>query len=127
MLDFSNFIVRNSGRGTNTFYLDCGGLYHVSDIASVAGLPLEKLDKIYSSNGGSLNGELDVYYFNDIEKARRVIKEIFSLVEDSNKGKSVYFSEEEIGYLRKALINDASGFAGNSSRMVDAILKKLNR
>lgn len=126
MLDFSNFIVRSSGRSANTYYIDCGGLYHVSDIASVAGLSLKRLDKIYSLNGGVLNEELNVYYFHDIEKAKHVISEIFGVIKDSNKGKSVYFSEKEIQYLRKALINDASGFAGNNSRMVDAILKKLN-
>lgn len=127
MINFSNFIVRNSGRSANTFYIDCGGLYHVSDIASEAGLSSEKLSKIYASGGGKLNVELDVYYFDNIDNARCVIKNIYEIMQDSNKGKSVYFSEDEIQYIRKALINDASGFAGNNSRMVDAILKKLNK
>jgi len=126
MLDSSSFIVRISGRGPSLFYIDCGGLYHISDIAANAGISASRLSKIYVSNGGALNSELDVYYFGSIDSAKTAISDIFSAMRNANKGKSVFFNEDEIEYLRKALINDAMGFAGNSSRMVDAILKKLN-
>jgi hypothetical protein len=126
MLDFSYFIVRSSGRNPGKYYIDCGGLYHVNDIAEGAGLSADRVLKIYTANGGRLNTELDVYYFDRIEAAKQSISDIFGLMQNSNKGKSVYFSEDEIQYLRKAIINDASGFAGNDSRMVDCILKKLN-
>lgn len=126
MLDFSNFIVRISGRGPSTFYIDCGGIYHITDIAAGAGVSPEKIAAIYDSNGGQLNRELDVYYFNSADSARKAISDIYVVIHNSNKGKSVFFSEDEIQYLRKALIYNASSFAGANSRMADAILKKLN-
>jgi len=126
MLDTSNFIVRISGRGPSTYYIDCGGLYHISDIATQAGINADRLSKIYASNGGEVNRELDVYYFGSIESAKSAISAIFAMMQNSNKGKSVFFTEDEIEYLRKAMINDAMGFAGNNSRTVDIILKKLN-
>jgi hypothetical protein len=126
MLDTSNFIVRISGRGPSTYYIDCGGLYHISDIATQAGISADRLSKIYASNGGEVNRELDVYYFGSIESAKSAISAIFAMMQNSNKGKSVFFTEDEIEYLRKAMINDAMGFAGNNSRTVDIILKKLN-
>ncbi len=126
MLDFSGFIVRISSRGPNTYYIDCQGLYHVSDIAKGAGLSADRLAKIYTSNGGEFNSELDIYYFGSIGSAKSAISDIFEAMQNSNKGKSIFFTEDEIEYLRKAMINDAMGFAGNNSHMVDAILRKLN-
>jgi hypothetical protein len=126
MLDFSNFIVRISGRGPDTFYIDCGGLYHVSDIAKGAGVKPEKLVAIYTSKGGKLNTDYDVYYFSSVEDAKKAISDIFVIIRDSNKGKSFFFTENEIQYMRKALIYNASSFAGTDSRMADGILKKLN-
>lgn len=126
MLDFSNFIVRISGRGPSTFYIDCGGLYHIGDIASGAGVNPERLRAIYLADGGELNEKLDVYYFDSADKARKAISDIFVVIRDSNKGRSVFFTEDEIQYLRKALIYNASSFAGKDSRMADGILKKLN-
>jgi hypothetical protein len=126
MLDFSNFIVRISGRGPDIFYIDCGGIYHVGDIAAGAGVSSEKIAAIYVSNGGQLNKELDVYYFSSIDSAKKAISEIYVVIHNSSKGKSVFFTENEIQYLRKALIYNASSFAGANSRTADLILKKLN-
>ena len=126
MLDFSNFIVRISGRGPSAFYIDCEGIYHISDIAAGAGVSPEKISAIYSLHGGQLNNELDVYYFGSIDEARKAISDIYLVIQNSSSGKSVYFSEDEIDYLRKALIYNASSFAGTDCRMADGILKKLN-
>ncbi len=126
MLNFSVFLVRSSGRYPGSFYIDCGGLYHIDEIAKGAGLEAERLHKLYEANGGKLNSEQDVYYFSDAGNAKKAISGIFAAMQNSNKGKYVFFSEEEIQYLRKSVINDAMGFAGNDSRMVDAILRKLN-
>lgn len=127
MLDFSNFIVRISGHGAGTFYIDCCGLYKISDIAAGSGIKSDRLGKIYAKNGGEYNRDLDIYYFHSTESAKKAISDIYTVMQDSNKGKSIFFTDEEIGYLRKALINDASAFAGYSSRTIDNILKKLNK
>lgn len=126
MLNFSVFLVRSSGRFPGSYYIDCGGLYHIDEIAKGAGLDAERLRRLYEANGGRLSAEQDVYYFHDLENAKKTISGIFAAMKNSNKGKYVFFTEEEIQYLRKSVINDAMGFAGNDSRMVDAILRKLN-
>jgi hypothetical protein len=42
------------------------------------------------------------------------------------KGKAVFLSENEIEYIRKALINEGSNTIHVKSKIKDAIFKKLN-
>lgn len=126
MLDLSGFIVRISGRQKNTYYIDCTGYYRVEEISKESGADAKKLRNIYISNGGVLNEEVGVYYFNSIPDAKNAISKIIEILSGVNKGRSVYLTEYEIEYIRKTLIS-SGGAPGTDSRMADAILDKFNR
>lgn len=127
MLELSGFIVRISGRQENTYYIDCNGLYRVDDIAKAGGVEPQRLNSIYLANGGELNESVGVYYFNSIPQAKSAIEKITALFGGKN-GRSVFLTESEIEYIRKALIA-FGGYPGpgTDSRVTDTILNKFNR
>lgn len=126
MLDTANFIVRSSGKQKGRYYIDYVGLYRAAEIAKAAKVDLERLTGIYLENGGVLDEELSIYYFDSMISAQKTISDIFAIMKRSNKGRMVTLTEAEIEYIRKALINDGSGFAGVNNRLKDSIFKKLN-
>ena len=126
MLDTTNFIVRISGKKNGCFYIDYVGLYKIADISKTAKVGERKLEQIYRFNGGVLDEENGVYYFPDEISAKKTISDIFAVMKPVEKGRSIRFTEAEIEYIRKSLINDGSGFAGIDSRIQAEIFKKLN-
>jgi flagellar biosynthesis/type III secretory pathway chaperone len=86
---------------------------------------IEKLKKIYLTNGGVLDEELDVFYFKDKVSALKAISNIFSSLKKKDQGRAIIFTEAEIVYIRNALINE-SGFAAINNKLKDGIFKKLN-
>ena len=125
MIDAANFIVRNSGKKVGYYYIDYLGQYKIIDISKEVRIEASILTAIYLENGGIIDQLLDVYYFDDFLKAKKVISEITSKITPLNKGKNILFTEDEISQIRKALINDSGNF-GVDSKIKDKILKKLN-
>ena len=125
MIDAANFIVRSSGKKTGYYYIDYLGQYKIADISKEVRIESSKLTAIYLENGGIIDNALEVYYFDDFLKAKKVISEITSKITPLNKGKNILFTEDEISQIRKALINDSGNF-GVDSNIKDKILKKLN-
>jgi hypothetical protein len=78
MIDAANFIVRNSGKKAGFFYIDYLGKYKITDISKEVRVDASKLTAIYLENGGIIDQSLDVYYFDDFLKAKKVISEITS-------------------------------------------------
>lgn len=126
MVNESNFIVRKSGRRENSFYIDYSGVYKIIEIAKVAGLEPTRIKEIYLENGGVYDESLDVYYFGSTEGAKKVVLAVCGSLHSNQKGRLVFLTESEIEYLRKALINEGSNTIHISSKIKDAIFKKLN-
>ena len=126
MIDTANFIVRLSGRHEGQHYIDYVGAYRVADISRLAKVDETTLDGLYRANGGLHDDAQDVYYFVSEISAQKTISDIFAHMKDRNKGRVITLTEPEIEYIRMALINDGSGFAGVNNRIKDAIFKKLN-
>ncbi len=122
----SNFIVRKSGRENDSYYIDYLGVYKVVDISKLVHLEASIIKEKYLKQGAVYNGELDVYYFNDIEKAKTAIGDILKNLKADQKGRIIQLTEAEIEYIRQALINEGVNNIRVSSRVKDNIFKKLN-
>jgi hypothetical protein len=126
MVSDSNFIVRVSGRKENSFYIDYQGSYKISDISIIVGIDPPAVKEKYVSHGGIYDENLEVYYFNSIEAANSVIADILKSIKPEKNGRLICFTEKEIEYLRKALINEGVNTIHVSNKTKDAIFKKLN-
>lgn len=126
MLNESNLIIRKSGRKDNSYYIDYSGIYKIVDISKAVGISAPAVRDIYVSNGAEYDESLDVYYFNSSENANKAIAEILKKTKSALKGKAIFLTENEIEYIRKALINEGSNTIHVKNKIKDAIFKKLN-
>ncbi len=122
----SNFIVRKSGRESNSYYIDYLGVYKVTEIAKLVRLEAPLIKEKYLKYGGVYFEELDVYYFSEMENAKNAIEEILKNLKTSQKGRIIQLTEAEIEYIRQALINEGVNNIRVSSKVKDNIFKKLN-
>lgn len=122
----TNFIVRKSGRENDSYYIDYLGKYKVADIAKLIRLEASFIKEIYLKYGAEYYGQLDVYYFNDIEKAKSAVADILKNLGTAQKGRIIQLTESEIEYIRQALINEGVNNIRVSSKIKDNIFKKLN-
>ncbi|WP_027628511.1 hypothetical protein [Ruminiclostridium cellobioparum] len=122
----SNFIVRKSGRENNSYYIDYLGVYKIIDISKLVRLEASIIKEKYLKYDAVYFDELDVYYFNDIEKAKSAINDILKNLKSSQKGRIIQLTEAEIEYIRQALINEGVNNIRVSSKVKDNIFKKLN-
>ena len=125
-MDINYFLVRNSGKRENCCYIDYIGQYKLSEISEQTRIDIKKLTDIYIKNGGVLEPELDVYYFNSIESAKEAIRQISASIKAAYKGRSVFLTEREINTIRRALISDGAVALDIGSKIKDSILEKLN-
>ncbi len=122
----SNFIVRKSGREENSYYIDYLGVYKIMDISKLVHLEASVIKEKYLNHGAVYFSELDVYYFNDIEKAKSTIGDILKNLKADQKGRLILLTEAEIEYIRQALINEGVNTIRVSSKIKDNIFRKLN-
>lgn len=126
MIDTSSFIVRTSGKSVGQYYIDYVGMYRPADISRAAGVDEVTLAGIYRANGGLFDDVQGIFYFDSAIAAQKTISDIFERMPRQNRGRLIAFTEAEIAYIRKALINDGSGFAGVDAGVKAGIFKKLN-
>lgn len=126
MVSDSNFIVRVSGRKENSFYIDYQGSYKILDISKIVGIDAPTVKEKYVAHGGIYDENLEVYYFSSAENANKTISDILRSVKPGQNGRLICFTEIEIEYLRKALINEGVNSIHVSNKTKDAIFKKLN-
>ncbi len=126
MLSESNFIIRMSGRKENTYYIDYLGVYKITDISKLSGIEAQTVKEKYIANGADYDETQYVYYFDDVENAKKTIKAIVKEMKSDNKGKLILLSEAEIEYIRKALINEGVNTIHVKNKIKDDIFKKLN-
>lgn len=126
MVSETNFIVRMSGRRENSWYIDHLGAYKVTEIAKVAGLEPSRVRELYLNNGAIYDEDQDVFYFGSIETAKKAISDVLKSMKSEQKGRLIFLTEAEVEFIRKALINEGSNTIHLSSKVKDAIFKKLN-
>ena len=126
MLNLSNFIVRTSGTREGSFYIDYQGTFKLNELGKLTGLSESILKDIYTINGGMYDKSKDVYYFSSNESAKEAVLSIFNKLDSKHKGRVVTFTENEIEFLRRALINEGSNTINMNTKIKDEIFKKLN-
>jgi hypothetical protein len=122
----SNFIIRKSGRENNSYYIDYMGVYKIVDIAKLVHLDSSLIKEKYLQYDAVYFSEFDIYYFNDIAKAKSAVAEVLKHLSSSQKGRIIQLTEAEIEYIRQALINEGVNNIRVSSKVKDNIFKKLN-
>jgi ubiquinone biosynthesis protein Coq4 len=115
-----------SGRKENTYYIDYLGVYKITDISKLSGIEAQTVKEKYIANGADYDETQYVYYFDDVENAKKTIKAIVKEMKSDNKGKLILLSEAEIEYIRKALINEGVNTIHVKNKIKDDIFKKLN-
>jgi hypothetical protein len=126
MVSESNFVVRVSGRMENSYYIDYLGAYKVMDIAKIAGVEPAVIKEIYLANGAEHDGRLDVFYFGNMENAKKAVSEILRKAGTHCRGRFVFLTEAEIEFIRKALINEGANTLRVKNNIKDEIFRKLN-
>jgi hypothetical protein len=122
----SKFIVRKSGLKDEIFYIDYQGEYKISTLSKITGISKDKIVDIYDNFNSCYDEKLEVYYFDSEEKANMVINELLKYIKPSKRIKSVSLTEEEIEYIRRALINEDSNVIFTKNKIRESIFSKLN-
>jgi len=120
------FMIRNSAMKPNQFYIDFDGEYEISGISTCTGITENTIHHIYDNHGGFFDSERNVYYFDEYGKAGSVINDLRGRLKPAKIGRTVTLTEEEIEYIRRALINEDSNVIYTQSKIRDAIFDKLN-
>ncbi len=126
MVNESNFIIRMSGRKEGCCYIDYSGVYKIAEISKITGIDAPSIKEMYVKNGGSYDDNQDVYYFCEMENAKKAISDILRTMKSEQKGRVLFLTEAEVEYIRKALINEGSNTIHLKNNVKDAIFKKLN-
>lgn len=122
----NNFIVRKSGLREDIYYIDYQGEYKLKQISTITGINMEKLTNIYETYKAIYDETIGVYYFNSVDKAEAVIEELLKLTKLSKNVKNISLTQEEIEYIRRALINEDSNVIFTKAKIRDSIFNKLN-
>lgn len=120
------FTIRISGKRANSFYVDYRGYYKVGELSTALGISPVDVKLVYGENEAVYDSENEVYYFSSSDKAEKAVDDIIKKLPAGKRGRAVYFSEAEIEYIRKALINENNNTIHVSSKVKDQIFKKLN-
>ena len=122
----SNFIVRKSGINSNLLYIDFNGKYDIYHLQELTGISQDKIKTIYEKNGGNYSQESNVYYFDSKEMAQNAIDQLSKFIKPAYNVKTISFTEAEIEYIRKALINEESNIIFTKNKVRESIFQKLN-
>lgn len=126
MVSESNFVIRMSGMKKNCYYIDYSGTYKAVDIAKIAGVEPGVIRERYLMHGAVYDAALDVYYFNSIESAKEAVADIMKGLKPDFKGRMIFLTEQEVEYIRRALVNEGVNVIHVKNSVKDAIFRKLN-
>ncbi len=121
------FMIRQSAMRDNAYYIDFDGEYEISDISACTGITENTINRVYESNEGEYDKTRNVYYFKKHGHAAEAVNELRGHLKPAKVGRTVTLSEEEIEYIRKALINEDSNIIYTKSKIRDSIFDKLNQ
>lgn len=120
------FMIRQSALAENQYYIDFSGEYTVPDIGRITGITENFIHKTYEDAGGVYNSERKVYYFSSYDLAVAATTILGENLKHSKMVKTIELTEEEIEYIRKALINQDSNIIFKNNRIKTTIFNKLN-
>ena len=121
------FMIRESAMRQEHYYLDFDGEYEISGISSCTGITENAILNVYKNNEGIYDGDRNVYYFPKYGFAADVLNDLRRKLKPARIGRTVTLTEEEIEYIRRALINEDSNIIYTKSKIRDSIFDKLNQ
>lgn len=120
------FMIRRSALKDGNYYIDFDGAYEISDISSCTGITENVIHHIYEDSKGHYDPDKHVYYFSEYGYANDAMEELRKAFRPSKVNKTVELTEEEIEYIRRALINEDSNIIYTNSNIRANIFNKLN-
>lgn len=123
----SQFMIRRSALKEGSYYIDFMGEYEVKQISGMTKIPGNTIDHIFVQNGGDFDSKNQVYYFSEYGHATDAVKELEEHIKPRNITRSLELTEEEIEYIRRALINEDSNVIFTKNSIRASIFNKLNR
>lgn len=126
MAVLSGLTVRGSGRFPGKHYVDLSGRFAAGDIAEVIGLSKESVEAVYQRFGAEYDTGIGVWFFDAREPALDAIRALGEQLAGLS-GKAVFLTNEEIDYIRQALINEGSNIINVRNELKKRIFEKINR
>lgn len=123
MINEANFIIRKSGRREGVYYIDYLGKYKAEDISKIIGTDLIRVKDMYIECKGIYDDNQDVFYFPSIQNAQEAIDSLMKKVTAKERGRFVLLSDDEIIYIKKALISDSTT---KNCKLKDSVFSKLS-
>ncbi|MCF8020850.1 MAG: hypothetical protein K9L62_15840 [Vallitaleaceae bacterium] len=123
----NGFMIRESALKENHYYIDYNGEYEMSKISSCTGIAENVIEHIYLDHEGVLDSDKEVFYFNKRGNAADAVEALNNRVIRSKTSRTVELTEEEIEYIRKALINEDSNIIFTKNSIRTSIFNKLNK
>ena len=120
------FMIRESAMRDGAFYIDFAGEYEISGISTFTGITENVIHQIYENNDGDYDSDRNVYYFSRRGNAAEAVNALRVKLKPAKVSRTVTLTEEEIEYIRKALINEDSNMIFTKSSIRDSIFDKLN-
>ncbi len=122
----NDYIIRKSKLGDESYYIECNGRHKLVDISSFTGITKEKLEKMYKEHSGQYDDSKSLYYFSKYENCTDLIEALNKNSIVAKKVRNISLTEEEIEYIRRALINEDSNMIFTQGKIRESIFKKLN-
>ncbi|MDF1617720.1 hypothetical protein [Petrocella sp. FN5] len=123
----NGFMIRESALKDNYYYIDYNGEYELSKLSACTGITEKVIEHIYMEYDGVLDSDKGVFYFNKRGNAADAVEDLNSRVIRSKTSRTVELTEEEIEYIRKALINEDSNIIFTKNTIRTSIFNKLNK
>ncbi|PKM65972.1 MAG: hypothetical protein CVU95_13460 [Firmicutes bacterium HGW-Firmicutes-2] len=123
----NGFMIRESALKDDHYYIDYNGEYELSKLSSCTGITESVIEHIYLEHDGAFDSDKAVFYFSKRGNAADAVEELNSRVIRSKTSRTVELTEEEIEYIRKALINEDSNIIFTKNTVRTSIFNKLNK
>lgn len=122
----NHFSVRHSivAKG---YYIDYLGNYSIPALSTALEIDESLIQSVFNKYSSEYNEDMNVYYFNNSDKANEAISVLVAAVPANKRGRAVYLTDKEIELIRKALINEDSNLLTVKKSIKDNIFKKLNQ
>lgn len=123
----NGFMIRQSALKDGWYYIDFDGEFEVPELSRKTKITENVINHIYQENSGEFDVAHSVYYFPKHGYAADAVQVLNSKLKNSNVTRRVELTEEEIEYIRKALINEDSNIIFTNNQIRTSIFTKLNR
>lgn len=123
----NGFMIRESALKDDHYYIDYNGEFELSKLSSCTGISENVIEHAYLEHDGLLDSDKEVFYFSKRGNAADAVEDLNSRIIRSKTSRTVELTEEEIEYIRKALINEDSNIIFTKHSIRTSIFNKLNK